>query len=277
MSTPSVRPTLSSMGWHDTAALLLQIQRMVLLVGRPGIGKSAWAVEQARRWSGVEPEVLQGSPERDASALWGLFLLEGDRTRFVDGPLPRALRSGAVLLVEEINLLPLEARAELLALREASVVTNPFTGERLPISERFRLLATSNPESLQCDRMGDVAEALIDGCLVLDVPDLNVVQVTDLLRQQHQSANEVHIDQVAKAWVAYQDLGDPMAKPPARLSYRAADQCLRLLMAGLELRQAVRVAMVNKYASHEKHYQTAQQMWRLGRGMGEESDFVVDP
>ena len=176
---------LMELPWHRTADQMLNLHRLVMLVGNPGVGKTTFAQDAARTATGRPAASLQGTPETELSHVFGFFSLKREETAFCDGPLPRALKSGCWLIVEEFNLIPLEVRAALLALRGQDEITNPFTGEVLPIPHDFRLVATSNPETLTCRRNSAIAGALLDDFLILDVPDLSPEMIEELLRHEH--------------------------------------------------------------------------------------------
>lgn len=67
-----------------------------------------------------------------ASDLVGRYLLEGDSTRWIDGPLTRAVKAGAICYLDEI----VEAR------KDTTVLIHPLTDHRrmLPIEKRGELL-----------------------------------------------------------------------------------------------------------------------------------------
>ena len=67
-----------------------------------------------------------------ASDLVGRYLLEGDSTRWIDGPLTKAVRSGAICYLDEI----VEAR------KDTTVLIHPLTDHRriLPIEKRGQIV-----------------------------------------------------------------------------------------------------------------------------------------
>lgn len=246
--TRPATPAMIELPWHATAALLLEAHRLVMLVGEPGSGKTSWAQQAALDLAGKAPESLQGTPETELSQLWGLYTLVGAETRFVDGPLPRALKRGAALLVEELNLVPLETRAHLLALRGQPQVVNPVNGEVLTVPASFRLLATSNPESLSCYRNGKLAEALYDDFLILEVPALGRREIEALAAANHPEADPQLRERAVTLWERFSSLPEREEKNAGpRPSFRAVGQFLKLRTAGLDEAQAIQVAFVNKF------------------------------
>ncbi len=71
-----------------------------------------------------------------ASDLVGRFLLEGDETRWVDGPLTRAVKTGAICYLDEV----VEAR------KDTTVLIHPLTDHRrlLPVEKRGQILEAAD-------------------------------------------------------------------------------------------------------------------------------------
>jgi len=238
---------MKEQAWHRVGFRLLKVHDLVMLVGNPGVGKSTFAAEAARILTGQAPEVLQGTPEAGLRHVFGFFSPgAGGKTGFVDGPLPRALKQQRCLLVEEFNRIGPEVRAALLALRDQAAVINPFTGERLVVPGCFRLIATSNPESMACRRDDGVANAMVDGFLVLEVPDLNKPAIRDLLRFHFPNVSAARRERVVELWEEYAGIGEPES-PRAQLGYRAAAHLMALLESGLDERIGIEVALINQY------------------------------
>ena len=141
-----------------TAAFQQQIP--VLLKGPTGSGKTrfveymAWKlgrpltiVKDASKGeppSGDGGEATQALPlitvacheDLTASDLVGRYLLEGESTRWIDGPLTRAVKAGAICYLDEI----VEAR------KDTTVLIHPLTDHRriLPIEKRGQVLEASD-------------------------------------------------------------------------------------------------------------------------------------
>ncbi len=118
----------------------------ILLKGPTGCGKTRFVEHMAWRL-GRKLAVVRGDEEESAglplvtvachedltaSDLVGRYLLEGESTRWIDGPLTRAVRSGAICYLDEI----VEAR------KDTTVLIHPLTDYRriLPVEKRSQIL-----------------------------------------------------------------------------------------------------------------------------------------
>lgn len=116
----------------------------VLLKGPTGCGKTRFVEYMAYRLghstAGARGRQKQGLPlitvacheDLTASDLVGRYLLEGESTRWIDGPLTRSVRAGAICYLDEI----VEAR------KDTTVLIHPLTDHRrfLPIEKRGEIL-----------------------------------------------------------------------------------------------------------------------------------------
>ncbi len=103
----------------------------VLLKGPTGCGKTRFVAHMAHRLG--RPLVTVACHEDlSASDLVGRYLLHGDQTVWVDGPLTAAVRQGAILYLDEV----VEAR------KDTIVVIHPLTDHRreLPIDKLAQVL-----------------------------------------------------------------------------------------------------------------------------------------
>lgn len=117
----------------------------VMLKGPTGVGKTRFVRYMAHRL-GRPLVTVACHDDLTASDLVGRFLIRGDETVWVDGPLTQAVRSGAICYLDEI----VEAR------KDTTVVIHPLadhrrelpidrTGEVLQAPDSFMLVMSYNP------------------------------------------------------------------------------------------------------------------------------------
>lgn len=253
--TPLAVPNLVQLPWHAAARILLKLDKppLLLLVGEPGVGKTSFARVAALEATGKEPLILSGSPEIEQSHLWGRWTLVEGETRFVDGPLPLALKdtAGRYLVVEEFSQIPLECRAACMPLRDQTEISNPLTSEVLPIPRGFRLLATSNTEALTCRKNSGIGRVLYDGFQILECGELSDQQVLAFLQHNFPNTSTERRERVLAIWQEYREFTSKGSSGKPHLSYRAAEHLLRLMEAGMTEHQAVQIALVNKFLPND--------------------------
>ena len=141
-SVPHYHPTGQECALFETA----QINRLPLLLKGPtGCGKTRF-VEHMAAITGRKLYTVACHDDLSAADLIGRYLLKGGETEWVDGPLTRAVREGAICYLDEV----VEAR------KDVTVVLHPLTdnrrtlmidrtGEELAAPEGFMLVASYNP------------------------------------------------------------------------------------------------------------------------------------
>lgn len=117
----------------------------LLLKGPTGCGKTRFVAHMAARL-GRPLYTVSCHDDLSAADLVGRYLLKGGETEWIDGPLTRAVRDGAICYLDEV----VEAR------KDVTVVLHPLTDDRriLPIERtgevleagpEFMLVASYNP------------------------------------------------------------------------------------------------------------------------------------
>lgn len=130
----------------------LELGMNVVLKGPPGVGKSflaRYVCAQTNR--PLYRQTLSETTYRE-DLVGHLHLVSSTSgetvTKWIDGPLTRAAREGAILLLDEINAADANTVAALNAVmeqRETRSLTIPQTGEQITPHEEFRVIATANP------------------------------------------------------------------------------------------------------------------------------------
>lgn len=277
-STGNGQPRILDLNWHADARTLLEIGEppLVLLVGEPGSGKTTGARFFASQYTARPPRILSGSPETEQSHLFGRWTLVGQETRFIDGPLPAALKEGSWLLIEEFSQIPIECRSALLPLRDQNEITNPLNGEVLSVPPSFRLIATSNSESLTCRKNTGIAKVLYDGFLTLEIPELDDIQIGRFLRHHFPKASRHRVERVLALWNEYRSLTSRGATGKSLLSYRAASHLMSLLERDMDEVRAVQIALVNKFLAGDPDLFSAAKLKNSISDTAEDEDSEID-
>ncbi|WP_068082961.1 CbbQ/NirQ/NorQ/GpvN family protein [Polycladidibacter stylochi] len=140
--TPFYKPTARECELFETA---YNNTLPLLLKGPTGCGKTRFVEHMAHKL-GKKLYTVACHDDLSAADLMGRYLLKGGQTVWVDGPLTRAVREGAICYLDEV----VEAR------KDVTVVLHPLTdtrrtlmldrtGEELVAPEGFMLVASYNP------------------------------------------------------------------------------------------------------------------------------------
>jgi MoxR-like ATPase len=134
---------------REVLTVALEAGRHVVIEGPPGTGKSTLLRDIARQ-AGQAVVFAEGNAELTPARLIGQYdpaqvLAEGYvPASFTDGPLLRAMRSGALLYLEEFNRVPEETLNVLITVLTEAEIAVPRLG-MVRAGEGFRLVAAMNP------------------------------------------------------------------------------------------------------------------------------------
>ena len=134
---------------REVLTVALEAGRHVVIEGPPGTGKSTLLRDIARQ-AGQAVVFAEGNAELTPARLIGQYdpaqvLNEGYvPASFTDGPLLRAMRSGALLYLEEFNRVPEETLNVLITVLTEGEIAVPRLGA-VRASDGFRLVAAMNP------------------------------------------------------------------------------------------------------------------------------------
>ena len=134
---------------REVLTVALEAGRHVVIEGPPGTGKSTLLRDIARQ-AGRAVVFAEGNAELTPARLIGQYdpaqvLNEGYvPASFTDGPLLRAMRSGALLYLEEFNRVPEETLNVLITVLTEGEIAVPRLGA-VRAGDGFRLVAAMNP------------------------------------------------------------------------------------------------------------------------------------
>ncbi|WP_425295672.1 CbbQ/NirQ/NorQ/GpvN family protein [Nocardia abscessus] len=211
----------------------------VLLKGPTGCGKTRF-VEAMAAAVGRDLITVAGHEDMTSADLVGRFLLKGGETVWVDGPLTRAVREGAIFYLDEV----VEAR------QDTTVVIHPLADHRrqllvdrlgttVPAAPGFQLVISYNPgyQSVLKSLKESTRQRFVAIELRFPPPDIEIEVI----------AHETGIDEhTARLLVT---LGDAVRGLDG-ISLREVPSTRMLILAGglvaegLSLRSAVRSAVV---------------------------------
>ncbi|KAG0370064.1 AAA ATPase midasin [Gamsiella multidivaricata] len=154
---PEHRLVLTETTKHNlhSIGLALSIGAPVLLEGVTGAGKTA-LVEEVARVTGRDDLVkIHLGDQTDSKVLLGTYVSTSKPGSFKwqAGVLTTAVRDGKWLLIEDIDLAPMEVLSVLLPLLESRTLFIPSRGEKIPAHEGFQLFATKSMIPTRSGRM----------------------------------------------------------------------------------------------------------------------------
>lgn len=215
-------------------------QLPMLLKGPTGVGKTRF-VEHMAEHLGIPLITVPCHEDLTASDLVGRYLLQGHDTVWVDGPLTRAIREGAICYLDEV----VEARAD------SVVVLHPLMDhrrelhiERLGVTLRappsFMLVMSYNPgyQSLLKDLKASTRQRMM--ALDFDFPPAHVERqiLSDIYGVPSALANDL-----IRLAHAIRQLNEPCLSEAA--STRALVAAGRLAQSGLPPRVAAHAALAS--------------------------------
>jgi nitric oxide reductase NorQ protein len=217
-----------------------QKQLPMLVKGPTGVGKTRFVEHMAERL-GVPLITVACHEDLTASDLVGRYLLQGHETIWVDGPLTRAVKTGAICYLDEV----VEARAD------SVVVLHPLMDHRrelhierlgttLVAPASFMLVMSYNPgyQSLLKDLKASTRQRMMAVDFDFPPPHVERQVLTDIYH-----VPTLLTDKLVRLAQAIRQLQEPGLSEAA--STRALVAAGRLVQAGLAEKQAAHAAIAS--------------------------------
>lgn len=170
---------------RDDAFSILNLQKNLLLKGPTGAGKTRLAEDLANSLD-LNIYSINCSVDVDIESLLGFKTIEYTDGKqeivFVDGPVIKAMKNGAMLYIDEINM----AKPEVLPILNAVLdyrrrLTNPLTGEEVTADPSFLVVAAINVGYVGTMPMN---EALLNRFNVIEIDYVTKDALTNILKEQ---------------------------------------------------------------------------------------------
>lgn len=211
----------------------------VMLKGPTGCGKTRFVEHMA--WRLGRPLITVAChDDLSASDLTGRYLLRGDETVWVDGPLTTAARTGAICYLDEV----VEARQDTLVVihpltDDRRILPIDKTGELIPAAPGFQLVISYNPGYQHAikDLKPSTRQRFVS--LEFDYPDPKVE--AEIIAHESGVARRVAADLVALAIKVRRLKDQGLAEGPGT---RLLVSTARLIASGIPAADACAAAIV---------------------------------
>lgn len=155
----------------------------LFLSGPTGSGKSSF-VEQFCARIGMPVYVVGCHGRMEFGDLSGSWCMTKDGKKWIDGPLSRAMKEGAVLLLDEANFLDPSVTGGLNRILDQMPFYVPETNETIHPHKNFRVAMTSNPFDPKYKGTKKMNIALLDRFLAGNVDYMSPLEETIILHRQ---------------------------------------------------------------------------------------------
>jgi len=242
----------------------LLAQRNLMLEGPVGVGKSVLA-EALASYLGRDLFRVDGDERYTEQKMTGWFdpalvLKDGyKKDYFIEGPLVRAMRTGGILFINEINRMPESVQNVLLPAMEERRVVIPQYGEVQALVS-FLIIATQNP--VEFVATSHLSEALVDRFEFVRLPYQDAQEEMEIVRANvNVEAADDHLEELIRQAVALVRLTRSSPKVRRGASVRAAIGMVEVAarLGGVDaLLDAARVSLLHRIEVAEECGQSVE-------------------
>ncbi len=235
-----------------------------MLEGPVGVGKSVLA-EALASYLGRDLFRVDGDERYTEQKMTGWFdpalvLKDGyKKDYFIEGPLVRAMRTGGILFINEINRMPESVQNVLLPAMEERRVVIPQYGEVQALVS-FLIIATQNP--VEFVATSHLSEALVDRFEFVRLPYQDAQEEMEIVRANvNVEAADDHLEELIRQAVALVRLTRSSPKVRRGASVRAAIGMVEVAarLGGVDaLLDAARVSLLHRIEVAEECGQSAE-------------------
>jgi MoxR-like ATPase len=243
----------------------LQAQRNLMLEGPVGVGKSVLA-EALASYLGRDLFRVDGDERYTEQKMTGWFdpalvLKDGYKKEyFIDGPLVRAMRTGGILFINEINRMPESVQNVLLPAMEERRLVIPQHGE-VQAAVSFLIIATQNP--VEFVATSHLSEALVDRFEFVRLNYQDVGEEMEIVRKNVKLADGDQLGELIRQAVTLVRLTRSSPKIRRGASVRAAIGIVEVAaqLGGVDaLVDAARVSLMHRIELAEESGQSVEKV-----------------
>ena len=243
----------------------LQAQRNLMLEGPVGVGKSVLA-EALASYLGRDLFRVDGDERYTEQKMTGWFdpalvLKDGYKKEyFIEGPLVRAMRTGGILFINEINRMPESVQNVLLPAMEERRVVIPQYGEVQALVS-FLIIATQNP--VEFVATSHLSEALVDRFEFVRLNYQDMGEEMGIVRKNVKLADGDQLEELIRQAVTLVRLTRSSPKIRRGASVRAAIGIVEVAaqLGGVEaLVDAARVSLMHRIEVAEESGQSVEKV-----------------
>jgi len=250
---------------HSVARMLYKVGLNLYFFGPAGCGKTTFA----RMLAGDNNYYLVScSTDMVPSHLIGHWEVQGDETRFVYGPLPRAMMEGKILILDEFDRVSEDVASKLHEVLESGQLLIEQTTDLIKADNSFKIIATGNSDmqgSVEYNTLSlDLASIDRFEFIVFSYSNKEKTILTNMGLEEETAIKLVDLANI----IRQQDITSA-----AFSTRRLINITKMMLQGGMDIKQAVYYGFLSRLSPDEQ-----KSIKHLEKMLGEASEvWVIDP